>query len=65
MNDYQERMLEEKIELQYKVGKLRHFIFDENPIYKELGSIDKDLLNDQLNAMEHYLNILRERINRL
>lgn len=63
MEDWQQRVVDEKTELDEKIGKLSVFV--RSDAYHSLeNGMDKDLLDDQLNAMEVYSNILAERIER-
>ena len=58
---HQQRVVDEKAELEDKVTKLGAFILD-NPIYGNLEEEDKDLMNEQLKCMEGYLSVLEKRI---
>lgn len=58
---YQQRVVEEKSELDEKLEKLRDFIFH-NPVFRTLPSRDRHLLVRQQAAMAVYSRVLRERI---
>ena len=60
---HQQRVIDEKNELQDKFSKLGAFILD-NPIFPTLESEEQDDLQDQYIAMQTYLQILEKRINR-
>jgi len=55
MEDYQERVVEEKKELDFKIEKLEGYIL------KNVTNTF-DILNEQLVVMHSYSRILRERI---
>lgn len=59
---HQRRVLEEESELNVKVRALRKFTV--TPFFNTLPVEDKNLLINQLDVMEKYLNILQERIKR-
>ena len=58
---HQQRVIEEKADLDAKIAKLADFIVF-SPTYKSLGSDEKDRLNRQHAAMRAYSGVLRERI---
>lgn len=63
MDNFAERLINERIELAERKNKLKHFV-DSDKFY----SIDKtqqSLLKIQLNAMETYHEVLMQRINHL
>ena len=60
---HQQRVIDEKNELQDKFSKLGAFILD-NPIFPTLESEEQDDLQDQYIAMQTYLQVLEKRINR-
>ena len=60
---HQQRVVDEKIELQDKFSKLGTFILD-NPIFTTLSDEEKEDLQDQYVAMQKYLEILERRISR-
>ena len=60
---HQQRVINEKNELQDKFSKLGAFILD-NPIFPALDPEEQDDLQDQYVAMQTYLQILEKRINR-
>lgn len=59
---HQQRVVDEKNELDEKIGKLQAF-FD-NEIYKNLPNEDRALLIEQVNHMRIYSDILFRRIQR-
>lgn len=61
MQKHQQRVIDEKAELDEKIEKLRKFTLTD--IFKDLGSHDKILLSDQLYSMSQYSDILEERIS--
>ena len=63
MNDFEERLFIEKEELSEKISKLYSFI--ESEIYSTLEDIDRNLLIQQIEVMNRYLDILNHRITRL
>lgn len=64
MQPHEERVVNEKKELE-KISKLKAFCFDPgSPIFKALDPIDRDLLEDQYTTMEQYSAILGKRIER-
>lgn len=63
MQPHQQRVIDEKNELEDKVKKLGPFILD-NPIYETLSVEEQEDLNLQYEVMQQYLNILERRINR-
>lgn len=65
MQLHEERVVNEKRELDEKLAKLKSFCFSPgNPTFKELHSTDRDLLESQYSVMEQYSQILEKRINR-
>lgn len=62
MEPYQQRVLDEKSELDIKINALRNFF--SNPIYSTMSQQDQDLLQQQLLAMETYSQVLGLRIAR-
>jgi len=63
MKDYQQRVIDEKDELDGKLEKLNNFIDSDGYDSIEDGR-DKDLLDEQLQAMSDYSDILGKRIDR-
>lgn len=63
LQPHQQRVVDEKTELDEKLSKLDQFIA-ESPIFKKLESEDRMLLEEQFRAMTEYSNILYNRINR-
>ncbi len=62
MSDWQDRVIEEKVELDEKIVKLTSFIFSQKPGVP----IDLDMtgvLTTQLNAMQDYSRVLLIRIS--
>ena len=60
---HQQRVVDEKNELEDKFSKLGAFVLD-NPIYMSLEDDDKQDLTEQYDAMEKYLIILERRISK-
>lgn len=60
---HQQRVVDEKTELDDKIVKLRAFMSN-NKIYGELEQVDRLLLQAQANAMERYSELLGKRIAR-
>ena len=58
-----QRMLDEKVELADRWGKLCQFV-DSNSIFQELPALEKALMRKQLDAMGLYLGALSARIDR-
>lgn len=58
---FQQRVIEEKADLDAKITRLADFIVF-SPTYKSLESDEKDRLNRQHAAMRTYSGVLRERI---
>ena len=58
---HQQRVIEEKADLDAKIAKLADFIVF-SPTYKIIGSAEKERLNRQHAAMRTYSGVLRERI---
>ena len=58
---HQQRVVDEKNELEDKFSKLGAFVLD-NPIYMSLEDDDKQDLTEQYDVMEKYLIILEKRI---
>jgi Txe/YoeB family toxin of Txe-Axe toxin-antitoxin module len=61
MKDYQERVVQEKAELETKIRNLVQFIGGDD--FKGLPSPEKDRLANQLRVMQVYLYILGQRIS--
>jgi len=64
MQPYQERVVEERRELDEKISKLDKFIAG-NEIFDALPPDEKYRLRDQLRVMMRYSSILGERIEKL
>ena len=61
MQEYQQRVIDEKDELHSKLKALGTFFND--PIYKKLRMFEKVALSRQFKVMDQYLQILAERIS--
>lgn len=61
MKAYQERVVEEKKELDARIAKLDAFVND-NEAYEDLDPEEQDRLTAQRTAMGEYSDILGERI---
>ena len=61
MEAHQQRVVDEKTELDEKLDKLNSFI-ESNPIFGELPNAEKDRLNRQEVYMSLYSKVLGERI---
>jgi len=61
MQPHQQRVVDERDELDSKLEKLSHFMGG-NPIYLDLPDDEKDRLHRQRGAMEEYSKVLWERI---
>jgi hypothetical protein len=60
MQDFQQRVVDEKSELDDKIGRLR--VFCGGTIFKALPLDEQDRLAEQLATMDHYSNVLADRI---
>jgi hypothetical protein len=60
---WEERLIDEKNELQDKVEKLELFL--DSPACVAIDRKDRDLLLNQLFTMYHYLHILNQRVDRI
>ena len=60
MEPYQQRLVEEQVQLAQRINKLKRFIYSQ--IFKELPQAKRDLLGEQLSLMVAYLKILDQRI---
>jgi hypothetical protein len=63
MSTFKERLEIEKAELDEKIHKLESFIESEN--FSKIDSVQRTLLNVQIQAMRTYSQILLERLARL
>jgi hypothetical protein len=63
MLDFQQRVVDEKTELDSKIDKLKAFIVN-NPVYKTLPPDEQALLNQQYDCMVEYAMILGQRIQK-
>lgn len=61
--NYKERLFEEYKDLSSRIKKLRVFIESSN--FSEIDSRQQELLKDQLEVMDRYLNILSIRLELL
>lgn len=61
MQDYQQRVVNEKGELDEKLGKLELFI-EHSETYQELDPAEQSRLKRQRNIMINYSSVLAERI---
>lgn len=59
---HQQRVVDEKIELDEKIEKIEAFL--SNPIFLNLETLDQDALKNQLNYMRGYSSTLHFRIKR-
>jgi hypothetical protein len=62
MEDWQQRVFEEREELRRKISKLRGML--SSPSYEKLEDLDQLLLCRQERSMNAYQDILSERISR-
>ncbi len=63
MQPHEQRVVDEKADLDVKLTALQKFI-ETSPIFQQLSALDKELLEDQAMHMFHYSNTLRLRITR-
>jgi hypothetical protein len=63
LEPHQQRVVDEKIELEDKFKKLDQFILD-NQIFQSLSEEDQELMKEQRAFMEGYLIVLEKRIAR-
>ena len=61
INTYQQRVLNEKKELDEKIQKLESFL--DNDLFKNLNETERNLLKSHLGIMSIYSDILKLRIN--
>lgn len=61
---HQQRIVDEKTELDLKIFNLQKFIESNTTTYDNLSSYEKGDLTQQLHMMELYSKILQRRINR-
>ena len=61
MEDYQQRVIEEKKELDEKISKLKDFGNTLN--FTQLATVEQGLLRLQLVAMNNYSDVLGQRID--
>jgi hypothetical protein len=60
MKLHEQRVVDEKIELDEKISKLNVFLQSE--LFETLSEVNKDLLSDQFEVMNKYSRILNARI---
>lgn len=65
INPFVKRVIEERNLLLEKLEKLISFLEGDNPIFKVLETIDKELLIEQYSFMLNYYIILEKRLDRL
>lgn len=63
MLPHQQRVVDEKLELDRKIGKLDDFISYSNPLFSKLSEKEQQRLCRQFDVMSEYSDILAERIN--
>lgn len=63
MEPYQQRVVDEKRELDNKIDKLNQFA-QNSPIFGKMNLKDQELLLEQLDIMFDYTEILSKRIER-
>ena len=62
MKQHEQRVVDEKKELDEKIAALDAFL--EGPVFPTLPNQDQDLLIDQVSTMDDYSDILARRIQR-
>lgn len=62
MEDWKERLIQEKDELTNRITKLQQFVLTDK--FDSLPYADKELLMQQLEAMDNYAYILTQRVDR-
>lgn len=63
MGDFKTRLVEEQVQLEDKLNKLKSFI--EGDKFESINDTQKALLKVQANAMSTYNQCLKERLERL
>lgn len=63
MQPWQQRLIDERGDLQTKIGRLQDFI--SQPAFRALAAVDQTDLRDQLRHMKGYREALNRRINRI
>lgn len=63
LQPYQQRVIDEKAELEKKAKALSEFI-GTNPLFEKLDSTDQELMRSQCEVMWEYIEILAKRIER-
>lgn len=61
MEAFKERMIAEYVELDERTNKLYEFIL-KNPKFSELDAFKRDMMRKQLEGMNNYREVLRERM---
>lgn len=61
MQPHQQRVIDEKAELEDRLLKLQQFIC-KSPVFESLSGAEKELLREQAQVMDQYNDILKERI---
>lgn len=64
LEDFEERLIDEKDRLVEKIKKLEDFI-NVNPKFQELDGKDKELMEKQLSAMSIYHAFLKQRVDKM
>lgn len=64
MEDYQQKVINEKNDLDIKIKNLQNLVESDNFDIKIINNYDRFDLETQLRAMERYSRILKRRINR-
>ncbi len=59
---YKLRVIDEKAELDERIGKLKDFVEEAGLVYSSLGDAERDRLQIQFSAMMDYADILGARI---
>jgi hypothetical protein len=62
MEDFQQRVVNEKVQLDEKIGRLRRILND--PIFPTIPRDDQELLEHQFELMKEYSDVLGDRIKR-
>ncbi len=62
MAPHQQRVVDEQADLNEKIAKLECFIETEGSFFQGLPKEEQTRLKAQANAMQHYSDILQERI---
>ena len=62
MENWQQRIIDEKEELDTKLTKLEKFIYNEEGTFNSLSNMNQNLLRAQAEIMAEYSAVLRRRI---